>query len=345
MKRLPLSSLRGARRFGERRRRRSPARAHPPSGRILASACTPPTYRAPGRSPWATGGRSSSARATQAAVYALRDEDANGGRRAAGNRPGSEQPNGVAFRDGSLYVAEVSRVLRYDGIEARLASPPRPVVVNDSFPTRRPPRLEVHRVRPRRAPVRPGRRAVQRLRAAPTPVTPPSRACVRTARGLEIFASGVRNTVGFDWHPSTGELWFTDNGRDMLGDDFPPDELNRAPRAGLHFGFPYRHGDDHAGPGVRGSGAGRRTSLPPARSSAPTSRRWACASTPAPCSPRSTATGSSSPSTVRGTAASPIRLPRDARTPPTVIARSPTSPSRRAGCRGRRPGAGRWTCW
>jgi glucose/arabinose dehydrogenase len=60
--------------------------------------------------------------------------------------------------------------------------------------------------------------------------------------GLEIIAHGVRNTVGFDWHPVTNELWFTDNGRDWLGDDLPPDELNRAPQNGLHFGFPYCHG-------------------------------------------------------------------------------------------------------
>ena len=59
---------------------------------------------------------------------------------------------------------------------------------------------------------------------------------------LEIFARGVRNTVGFDYHPATKELWFTDNGRDWLGDDKPPDELNRALGKGLHFGFPYCHG-------------------------------------------------------------------------------------------------------
>jgi glucose/arabinose dehydrogenase len=59
---------------------------------------------------------------------------------------------------------------------------------------------------------------------------------------VQVFARGVRNTVGFDWNPRTGELWFTDNGRDLLGEDLPPDELNRAPRAGRHFGFPYLHG-------------------------------------------------------------------------------------------------------
>jgi len=65
---------------------------------------------------------------------------------------------------------------------------------------------------------------------------------------LEIFARGVRNTVGFDWHPDTKVLWFTDNGRDWLGDDQPPDELNHAPEKGLHFGFPYLHGSDIPGP-------------------------------------------------------------------------------------------------
>jgi glucose/arabinose dehydrogenase len=65
---------------------------------------------------------------------------------------------------------------------------------------------------------------------------------------LQTYARGVRNTVGFDWHPVTGSLWFTDNGRDHLGDDAPPDELNEAPRPGLHFGYPYCHGGDLADP-------------------------------------------------------------------------------------------------
>jgi len=66
--------------------------------------------------------------------------------------------------------------------------------------------------------------------------------------GLEVFARGVRNTVGFDWDPATHELWFTDNGRDSLGDDSPPDELNRAPRKGMDFGFPYCHGENISDP-------------------------------------------------------------------------------------------------
>lgn len=65
---------------------------------------------------------------------------------------------------------------------------------------------------------------------------------------LEIFAKGLRNSVGYDWDPQTNELWFTDNGRDMLGDDLPPDELNHAPRAGMHFGFPYCFGKEISDP-------------------------------------------------------------------------------------------------
>ncbi|MBT0652231.1 PQQ-dependent sugar dehydrogenase [Geomobilimonas luticola] len=154
---------------------------------------------------------------------------------------GLDSPNGVAFRDGALYVAEIHRVLRFDDIESRLANPPKPVVVNDTFP-------------------REGHHGWKFIRFGPdgrlyVPLGAPCNACESKdprfasimrmkpdGSGLEVFASGVRNTVGFDWHPVTGELWFTDNGRDWLGDDQPPDELNRAPVKGLHFGFPYRYG-------------------------------------------------------------------------------------------------------
>jgi glucose/arabinose dehydrogenase len=156
---------------------------------------------------------------------------------------GLEMPNGVAFRDGALYVAEVSRVIRFDGIEARVAAPPAPAVVNDSFPT------STHH-------------GWKFIRFGPdgllyVPVGAPCNVCLENdprfasimrmradGSGLEVFASGVRNSVGFDWDPATGALWFTDNGRDWLGDDAPNDELNRAPAAGLHFGFPFCHGGD-----------------------------------------------------------------------------------------------------
>ena len=152
-------------------------------------------------------------------------------------------PNGVAVKDGALYVAEINRVLRYDDIEARLKNPPQPVVVNDRFPRDR-------------------QHGWKFIAFGPdgdlyVPVGAPCNICEPDAdryaalmrmkadgSDLEVFARGIRNTVGFDWHPQTKELWFTDNGRDRLGDNVPPDELNHASKAGLHFGYPYCHGAD-----------------------------------------------------------------------------------------------------
>jgi glucose/arabinose dehydrogenase len=156
---------------------------------------------------------------------------------------GLNNPNGVAFRDGALYVAEISRILRFDRIESRLADPGPPVVVSDGFP-------------------RESHHGWKFIAFGPdgmlyVPIGAPCNVCEREdprfasiqrirpdGTGQETFARGVRNTVGFDWDPATKELWFTDNGRDWLGDDLPPDELNHAPDKGLHFGFPYRHGKD-----------------------------------------------------------------------------------------------------
>ncbi len=149
-------------------------------------------------------------------------------------------PNGVAFRDGSLYVAEVGRILRYDNIEKRIHSPPKPVIVTDKFPNDRHHGWKHIAIRPD-----------ERLYV---PVGAPCNICERNdaryatimrmnldGSDLEIYSHGVRNTVGFDWHPRTKELWFTNNGRDWMGDDLPPDTLHHAPQKGLHFGFPYCH--------------------------------------------------------------------------------------------------------
>ncbi len=178
------------------------------------------------------------------AVYAVVDRDRDQKADAVYTiASGLNMPNGVAFRDGALYVAEVNRVWRYDGIEQRLEQPPAPVLVTDALPSDRhhgwkfiafgPDGLLYLQVgAPCNVCERDDPRYASILRMKPD------------GTDLEVFASGVRNTVGFDWHPETRELWFTDNGRDMLGDDSPPDELNRAPSKGLHFGFPYCHGGD-----------------------------------------------------------------------------------------------------
>jgi len=86
--------------------------------------------------------------------------------------------------------------------------------------------------------------------------------------GRETYASGIRNSVGFTWHPESGDLWFTDNGRDMMGDDIPPCELNRAERQGLHFGYPYCHGGDIADPKF-GKGRQCENYTPPAQKLGP----------------------------------------------------------------------------
>ena len=157
---------------------------------------------------------------------------------------GLEQPNGVAMRNGALYVATASQILRFDDIEKHLDAPPAPVTVRDNLPESEPgAHVEVHRLRPGRHAVHVGRLDVQRLRCRAA-MTAAILRMKPDGSGLEVFAEGVRNSVGFDWHPVTHELWFTDNGRDMLGDDVPNDELNVASKAGLHFGFPYCHQGD-----------------------------------------------------------------------------------------------------
>ncbi len=154
---------------------------------------------------------------------------------------GLNMPNGVAFHDGDLYVAEIHRIIKFSGIEKRLRNPGKPEIVFDRLPKKRWHGWKFIKFSPD------GKIYV--------PIGAPCNVCEtdeslfgtitrmdEDGSGFEIFARGVRNSVGFDWHPETGELWFTDNGRDMLGDNLPPDELNHAPQAGLHFGFPYLHG-------------------------------------------------------------------------------------------------------
>lgn len=177
-------------------------------------------------------------------VYAVVDDNRDGkADKVHTIASGLESPNGVAFRDGSLYVAEISRILRFDNIEQKLADPPEPVVVYNRYPTDRSHGWKFIAFGPD------GKLYV--------PVGAPCNVCDEKdpiyasitrinpdGTGREIFARGVCNTVGFDWHPQTKELWFTDNGRDMMGDNMPADELNHAPRKGMHFGFPYVHQGD-----------------------------------------------------------------------------------------------------
>lgn len=154
-----------------------------------------------------------------------------------------KMPVGVAFHKGDLYVSAVSKILKYENIEERLGQEIEPVLVTDQFPE------ETHH-------------GWKYIAFGPddklyVPVGAPCNICESEDRifntinrinadgsGLEIIAEGVRNTVGFDWHPETGELYFTDNGGDMLGNDRPFCELNRLEKEGSHFGYPYCHQGD-----------------------------------------------------------------------------------------------------
>lgn len=171
-------------------------------------------------------------------VYALVDQD--GDQRAEQVHvlaEGLNSPNGVDLLGGDLYVAEIHRIIRFPDIANHLETPPAPEVIYDQLPTSTHHGWRYMRFGPD-----------DRLHIA---IGVPCNVCnelgviarlASDGSGYEVFARGIRNSVGFDWHPETGVLWFTDNGRDWLGDDRPPDELNRAPEPGMHFGFPWCHG-------------------------------------------------------------------------------------------------------
>jgi glucose/arabinose dehydrogenase len=153
-----------------------------------------------------------------------------------------EMPAGLDYYQGNLYVAEISRILKYENILQNLDKSPKPVIVNDNFPKDKYNGLKFIRVGPD------GKIYI--------PVGAPCNACVPDkvwyarilrmsldGKVLEYFAEGVRNAGGFDWNPASGIFWFDDNGRDDMGDDKPPDELNIAPVVGQHYGFPYVNGN------------------------------------------------------------------------------------------------------
>ncbi len=173
-----------------------------------------------------------------------------------------KMPTGVAFREGALYVAAVNRILRFDDIENTLDRPVPPHIITTDYPN------ETHH----------GGRFIA---FGPdgwlyVPVGAPCNVCEADpdryalisriqpdGTNYQVFAAGVRNTVGFDWHPDTQELWFTDNSRDWMGDNLPPDELNHAPEQGMHFGFPFCHGQEVSDPKY-GAKRDCNKSVPPA---------------------------------------------------------------------------------
>jgi len=181
-------------------------------------------------------------------VYAIPNADGDAhGDRVVVVAEGLHAPNGVALHEGALYVGEQNRVIRFDDVEQTFAKKPAYKVVSTSFPDKDHHGWKFIAVGPDKklyVPVG----ALCNLCESKDPRFASITRMNLDGSGFEIFANGVRNTVGFAWHPTTHELWFTDNGRDDLGDDVPGDELNRAPTAGLHFGYPYCHNGTIADP-------------------------------------------------------------------------------------------------
>jgi len=156
---------------------------------------------------------------------------------------GLKMPNGVALKDGNLYVAAVNKIYKYSNVEANLANPPERELIYEDYPTDR-------------------HHGWKYIAFGPDgmlyiPVGAPCNICDKEEDNelyasitridvdnpkAEVVVHGVRNTVGFDWDPKTSKLWFTDNGRDMMGDNIPPCELNVVAKLGEHFGYPFCHG-------------------------------------------------------------------------------------------------------
>lgn len=197
-------------------------------------------------------------------VYAV-VANADGSTRTIELLSGMKTPNGIAILGGDLYVAEIDRVIRYADIEDNLEDVSEGVVLDIELPSDRhhgwryigfgpDKKLYVSIGAPCNVCDEFGYAQIIRMNPDGT--------------DRETFASGIRNSVGFTWHPVTGDLWFTDNGRDMLGDDKPACELNHAPRQGLHFGYPYCHAGEILDPKF---GGGKECSnyTPPARKLGP----------------------------------------------------------------------------
>ncbi len=181
-------------------------------------------------------------------IYAIRDEDGDWRADTVNkiSRGLKWRPMGVAMRGSDLYVGEIDRIVKFANIEQHLPDPPEPVLVFTYPPE--------------------PKHGDKYIRFGPddklyVPVGAPCNSCLEEnpifssitrinpdGSGFEIFAHGVRNSRGYDWHPLTRELWLSDHGRDLMGDDMPPCEINLAPAAGMHFGFPFCHGRDIADP-------------------------------------------------------------------------------------------------
>lgn len=170
-------------------------------------------------------------------VYAIIER--NGKRETKVIASGLDRPNGLVFHQGTLYIAEGTQISKLENIEANLDNPPKPVVIYNDF-------LNHQSHGWKFMGLGPDNKLYVNVGAPCNICEPPAtNAQIRRINldgsGAEIYARGIRNSVGFDWHPQTKELYFTEHGRDWLSEDLPEDELNRVTKQGQHFGFPYCH--------------------------------------------------------------------------------------------------------
>jgi glucose/arabinose dehydrogenase len=168
-------------------------------------------------------------------VYAIANKD--GKRSVRTLASGLYRPNGVAFKNGTLYIAELSKVSKIDKVEDNLDASPKPTMIYDNLPKDEAHGWKFIAIGPDNklyVPVgQPGNNVLH------DDAHGQIRRMNLDGSGAEVIARGVRNTVGFDWNPETKQLYFTDNGRDWMSEDVPQDELNRITKVGEHFGAPY----------------------------------------------------------------------------------------------------------
>ena len=170
------------------------------------------------------------------------------------------QPSGVAYKDGALYVFAIDKVLKYDGIASNPNVQPQDLTAKFNLPPQQHHNWKYVAFGPDNKLYVPF--------GAPCNICEPPKEYAQIRRynadgsGMEVFATGVRNSVGFDWHPQTKEMWFSDHGRDWMGDDGPSDELNRISGPGLNFGFPHCHADGVADADVKKQDACNGVTMP-----------------------------------------------------------------------------------
>jgi len=166
--------------------------------------------------------------------------DKNGKREVKVVASGLHRPNGIVLHNGTLYIAELSQISKIDNVEANLDNPPKPTVIFSDLP-----KDEAHGWK--FLTIGPDNKLYFQV-GAPCNICMPSERHAKIYRlnldgsGLEVVASGIRQIVGMDWHPTLKQLYFTENSRDWMSEDVPQDKLNRVTQPGKdNFGYPYCH--------------------------------------------------------------------------------------------------------